>query len=70
MLALAIIQVLLGQRPAAQLNRWLADDVLAAISIYRRRNLPRHGRIAVPTALRSVHVQHPDAAVAEVQHMW
>lgn len=66
MLALAIIQVLLGQRPAAQLNRWLADDVLVAISIHRRRNLRQHGRIVVPTALRSVHVQHPDAAVAEV----
>ena len=66
MLALAIIQALLGQRPVAQLNRWMAEDVLAAISIYRRRNLPQQGQMAVPTALRSVRVQHPDAAVAEV----
>jgi len=66
MLALAIIQAMLGQRPVAQLNRWMADDVLAAISIYRRRNLRQPGRIAVPTALRSVRVQHPDPAVAEV----
>jgi Family of unknown function (DUF6459) len=44
----------------------MADDVLAAISIYRRRNLRQHGMIAVPTALRSVRVQHPDAAAAEV----
>ena len=66
MLALAIIQVLLGQRPAAQLNRWLADDVFSAINIHQRRNLRQHGRIVVPASLRSVHVQHPDAAVAEV----
>lgn len=66
MLALAIIQALLGQRPAAQLNRWIADEVLAAIMIFRRRNLREHGRIAVPTAVRSVHVQHPDPGVAEV----
>ena len=66
MLALAIIQAMLGQRPVAQLNRWMADDVLAAITMYRRRNLRQHGRIAIPIALRSVRVQHPDAAVAEV----
>lgn len=65
-LAVAIIEAMLGQRPVAQLNRWMADDILAAISIYRRRNLRQHGRIAVPTALRSVRVQHPDPAVAEV----
>ena len=66
MLALAIIQAMLGQRPVAQLNRWMADDVLAAITMYRRRNLRQHGRIAIPIALRSVRVQHPDVAVAEV----
>jgi Family of unknown function (DUF6459) len=66
MLALAIIQAMLGQRPVAQLNRWMADDVLVAINIYRRRNLRQRGRIAVPIALWSVRVQHPDAAVAEV----
>ena len=65
-LALAIIQALTGQRPAAQLNRWMVEEVLAAISICQRRSLSRHGRTAVPTALRSVHVQHPDPEVAEV----
>jgi hypothetical protein len=65
-LALAIIQALTGQRPAAQLNRWVAEEVLVAISIYQRRSLSMHRRLAVPTALRSVRVQHPDPEVAEV----
>ena len=65
-LALAVIQALVGQRPVAQLNRWVVEEVLAAISIRQRRSLSLHGRTAVPTALRSVHVQHPDPEVAEV----
>ena len=65
-LALAIIQTLLGQRPGAQLNRWVVEEVLAAITIRQRRSLSLHGRNAVPTALRSVHIQHPDPEVAEV----
>ena len=65
-LALAVIQTLLGQRPIAQLNRWVADEVLVAISAYQRRSLSLHGRLAIPTALRSVRVQHPDPEVAEV----
>jgi len=65
-LALAVMQTLLGQRPVAQLNRWVAEEVLVAISIYQRRSLSLHGRIVVPTALRSVRVQHPDPEVAEV----
>jgi Family of unknown function (DUF6459) len=65
-LALAVIQTLLGQRSAAQLNRWAAEDVLASISMYQRRSLRVNGRIAVPAALRSVRIQHPDPEVAEV----
>ena len=65
-LALALIQTLLGQRPVAQLNRWVAEEVLVAISFYQRRSLLMHGRLAVPTALRSVRVQHPDPEAAEV----
>ena len=65
-LALAVIQALLGQRPVAQLNRWVVEEVLVAISIYQRRSLSQHGRIAIPAALRSVRVQHPDPEVAEV----
>jgi hypothetical protein len=65
-LALALTQSLLGQRSAAQLNRWVVDEVLVAISMYQRRSLAVHGRIAIPTAVRSVRVQHPDPTVAEV----
>jgi Family of unknown function (DUF6459) len=66
MLALAIIQVLLGKRPAAQLNRWMVDDVLAAISLMQRHNLKVRGRTAVPAAVRSVRVQHPSPEAVEV----
>jgi Family of unknown function (DUF6459) len=65
-LALALIQALLGQRPVSQLNRWVVDEVLVAISMYQRRSLALHGRIAIPAAVRSVRVQHPDPGVAEV----
>ena len=65
-LALAVIQTLLGQRPVAQLNRWMAEEVLVEISIYQRRSLSLHGRLAIPTALRSVRIQHPVPEVAEV----
>jgi hypothetical protein len=65
-LALAVIQTLLGQRPVAQLNRWMVEEVLAAISLSQRRNLKMRGRMTVPTALRSVRVQHPRAEIAEV----
>lgn len=65
-LALALTQSLLGQRSVTQLNRWVVDDVLVAIGMYQRRSLALHGRIAIPTAVRSVRVQHPDPEVAEV----
>jgi Family of unknown function (DUF6459) len=65
-LALALIQALLAQRPVAQLNRWVVDEVLVAISMYQRRSLALPGRIAIPTGVRSVRVQHPDPDVAEV----
>lgn len=65
-LALAVIQALVDQRPVSQLNRWVVEEVLATISIRQRRGRSLHGRTAVPTALRSVHVQHPGPEVAEV----
>jgi len=49
-----------------QLNRWVVDEVLVAIGMYQRRSLALHGPIAIPTAVRSVRVQHPDPEVAEV----
>ena len=66
-LALAVFQVLLAQRPIAQLNRWLVDDVLSAVSVQQRRRRTEPGRAAVrPVVVRSVRVQHPVADVAEV----
>ncbi|HMI34254.1 MAG TPA: Rv3235 family protein [Propionibacteriaceae bacterium] len=65
-LALALIQALLGQRAVSQLNRWVVDEVLVAISMYQRRSPAPHGRITIPTAVRSVRVQLPDPTVAEV----
>ena len=32
-----MVEALLAQRPVAQLNRWLAEDVLADISLQQRR---------------------------------
>jgi len=45
-LGLAMMQALLGQRPVSQLNRWVVEDVLGAISIFQRRRLRVSGRIA------------------------
>ena len=65
-LGLAVLQALLAQRPIAQLNRWLADDVLSAVSVQQRRRRTEPGRAVRPVVVRSVRVQHPSAEVAEV----
>jgi hypothetical protein len=65
-LALAILQALLAQRPIAQLNRWLADDVLSMVSMQQRRRRLEPGRALRPVQVRSIRVQHPAAEVAEV----
>ena len=66
-LALAVLQALLAQRPIAQLNRWLADDVLSAVSMQQRRRRTESSRAAVRSVVvRSVRVQHPGTEVAEV----
>ena len=62
-LALAVVQTLLAQRPIAQLNRWLADDVLSLVSMQQRRR--QTGQAVRSVAVRSVRVQHPAAEVAE-----
>jgi hypothetical protein len=65
-LVVAVVQALLGQRPIAQLNRWLADDVLAAVSRQQRRHRSNPPRSVVRVGLGSVRVQHPHPEVAEV----
>ncbi|SDS88116.1 hypothetical protein SAMN04488543_2571 [Friedmanniella luteola] len=63
-LAVALLEVLAGRRPCAQLGRWLEADVLTALA----GRLPRRraGAPAPVPGLRSVRVQHPAAGVAEV----
>ena len=65
-LATAMVEALLAQRPVAQLNRWLAGEVLADISLHQRRRLAQGRRPTVPVTLRSLRVQHPQPEAAEV----
>lgn len=65
-LVVAMVQVLLAQRPVAQLNRWLADDVLGAVTLQQRRRRAGSDRGVLRVGLRSLRVQHPDPEVAEV----
>lgn len=76
-LAQAMIETLHALRPAAQLNRWVAEDVLATLTLHQRRRrvaraaASRSGshpsaRTAPPPVLRSVRLQHPCPDVAEV----
>ena len=65
-LVVAVVQVLLAQRPVAQLNRWLAEDVLAEVSLQQRRRRASRQRRAVPVVLVSLRVQHPAPDAAEV----
>ena len=46
-LVLAVVQVLLAQRPIAQLNRWLADDVLCAVARQQRQRRADRARSVV-----------------------
>lgn len=65
-LVLAVVQVLLAQRPIAQLNRWLADNVLCAVARQQRQRRADRARSVVRVVLGSVRVQHPRPDVAEV----
>jgi hypothetical protein len=65
-LALAVLQALLAQRPVAQLNRWLADDVLSRVSLQQRRRRTEPDRAVRRVLVQSVRVQHPGDEVAEV----
>lgn len=61
----AVVEVLAGDRPAAQLIRWTTsivyDDVVSLVSVpsVRRTPVPRG-------VVRSLHVSHPGDGVAEV----
>jgi hypothetical protein len=65
-LVVAVVQALLAQRPIAQLNRWLADDVLVAVSRQQRQRRSAPSRTVVRVGLCSLRVQHPHPEVAEL----
>ncbi len=58
----AVIEVLSGVRPLAQLVRWTSPDVYAALQRRSARTRPQPGRRAI---VRSVHVSEPADGVAE-----
>ena len=67
-LAKLLIETVQGLRPIGQLNRWVDERVLAAVSSHRRQRLRRkhHPQTTRPAVLRSVHVQFPVETAAEV----
>lgn len=65
-LAQALVEALHALRPVAQLNRWLADDVLAEVFLQQRRRRAGAVRATSPPVLRSVRLQHPHPEVTEV----
>ncbi len=67
-LSVALVEVLQGRRAAAQLSRWVQEDVLARVALVERRrraSVPR-SLAPPPVQVHSVRVQHPRADVAEV----
>ena len=76
MLALALVQVLTGQRPSSQLIRWLDEDVMTTVRYSTRRSeASRRARTsstpaAPSTAVVSVRAQCPsDRAVEASAHL-
>ena len=67
-LAKLLIETVQGLRPIGQLNRWVDERVLAAVSSHRRHRLRRkhHPQTTRPAVLRSIHVQFPVETAAEV----
>jgi hypothetical protein len=67
-LAKLLLEILQGLRPIGQLNRWVDERVLAAVSLHRRLRLGRKhpSQASRPAVLRSVHVQFPVETAAEV----
>lgn len=65
-LASAIMQVVQGQRPIAQLTRWVAERALAELALRRRQVAQAGHRDSGPAVLRSIRLQHPAPSVTEV----
>ena len=60
----ALVEVVNGSRPAAQLNRWITPEVMSQLQYQIARNkMPRLG-------VRSIHVHETDDGVAEVSSVF
>jgi hypothetical protein len=60
----ALVEVVNGSRPAAQLNRWITPEVMSQLQSQIARNkMPRLG-------VRSIHVHETDDGVAEVSSVF
>ena len=67
-LARVLIETLQELRPIGQLNRWVDDTVLAAITIHRRQRAAGQSRSRPtrPASLHSIHLQFPTPLAVEV----
>ena len=67
-LARVLIETLQDLRPIGQLNRWVDEKVLAAITIQRRQRTAGQSRSRPtrPATLHSVHLQFPTPLAVEV----
>jgi Family of unknown function (DUF6459) len=67
-LARVLIETVQELRPIGQLNRWVDDQVLAAITIQRRRRAAGQSRSRPtrPATLHSIHLQFPTPLAVEV----
>ncbi|MPV48882.1 hypothetical protein GCG21_02420 [Pseudactinotalea sp. HY160] len=65
-LARAVVEVLIGTRPAAQVRRWLAEEVWTVVN--RRAELSRaiRGRAGTPPAVTVLRVHH--CAISDGEH--
>jgi hypothetical protein len=66
-LARLLVETLQGLRPIGQLNRWVDEQVLAAITLYQRQQAVRSAgqRPVRPAVLQSVHIQLPTPLAVE-----
>ncbi|MCA1823296.1 MAG: Rv3235 family protein [Mycobacteriales bacterium] len=62
MMVRAVLEVLAGDRPAAQLMRWASDEVYADLE----RRAARRGPRPWAATLRNVHISEPAPGVAEI----
>ena len=62
----ALVEVLAGARPPAQLVRWTSEEVYGEVQQQLRRSRHRTSRPGMRACVRSLHVSEPADGVAEV----